>query len=161
MSPTAAPLEARFDKHLTPGDPDACWPWAGPLDRKGYGVIFHVGGQTGPNWSAHRAAWTLLVGPIPAGMHVLHTCDNPPCCNPAHLFLGTNDDNVADMVAKGRQRSGNTRTHCKRGHEFTPANTFTAKSGKRQCRACQRFRKRRARFSDTPIYSPQDPDQES
>ncbi len=51
---------------------------------------------------AHRVAWVVWRGPIPDGLWVLHTCDNPPCCNPAHLFLGTRADNIADMVAKGR-----------------------------------------------------------
>jgi hypothetical protein len=56
----------------------------------------------GSVWKAHRVAWTLANGPIPAGMHVLHTCDNPPCCNPGHLWLGTQADNMADMARKGR-----------------------------------------------------------
>lgn len=54
-------------------------------------------------WRANRAAWVLVNGPIPDGMLVCHHCDNPPCCNPAHLFLGTNSDNIADRDAKGRQ----------------------------------------------------------
>ena len=54
---------------------------------------------------AHRYVWTVVNGPIPDGLHVLHTCDNPPCINIAHLWLGTNADNVADRTAKGRSRS--------------------------------------------------------
>jgi hypothetical protein len=53
---------------------------------------------------SHRAAWKLTHGPIPDGLQVLHRCDNPPCCNPAHLFLGTQQDNIADMHKKGRYR---------------------------------------------------------
>lgn len=53
---------------------------------------------------AHRQTWVFTHGQIPHGLHVLHRCDNPPCCNPAHLFLGTNLDNIADRVRKGRSR---------------------------------------------------------
>lgn len=53
--------------------------------------------------AAHRVSWVLNIGPIPPGQDVLHQCDNPPCVNPSHLFLGTNRDNIADKMAKGRQ----------------------------------------------------------
>lgn len=75
-----------------------CWEWQGYRSRKGYGEI-KVDGRME---KAHRQAFLLRRGPIPQGMHVLHRCDNPPCVNPDHLFLGTNDDNVADRTAKGR-----------------------------------------------------------
>lgn len=76
----------------------ACWPWTASVDRKGYGRINLDGTQTG----AHRVAWMLTNGAIPGGQWVLHKCDNPPCCNPAHLFLGDHAANMADMRAKGR-----------------------------------------------------------
>nr|WP_306806016.1 HNH endonuclease [Caballeronia sp. BR00000012568055] len=79
-----------------------CWLWTGPPrdDRRNqqYGVVR----VNGPQIGAHRAAWLLYRGDIPGGLHVLHRCDNPACINPAHLFLGTNLDNVADRVRKGR-----------------------------------------------------------
>ena len=75
-----------------------CWLWTAAKNKKGYG-IFGLGKQTD---KAHRIAWRLIVGPIPAGLFVLHKCDVPNCVNPAHLFLGTNLDNVKDMIAKGR-----------------------------------------------------------
>lgn len=84
----------------------ACWPWTDLRRmRKGYGS-FETNGTT---IGAHRYAWELTNGPIPDGLWVLHRCDNPPCCNPSHLFLGTNSDNVADRKAKGRTKNGKRR----------------------------------------------------
>lgn len=79
-----------------------CLLWTGCLNRYGYGQI-SVGGK---KTLAHRLAWLTENGPVPAGLHVLHRCDVPACINPAHLFLGTNADNMADKVAKGRSSSG-------------------------------------------------------
>lgn len=79
-----------------------CWVWTGTSLDAGYGRI----GWRGEKVIASRLAYELTVGPIPDGMWVLHRCDNPPCVNPEHLFLGTRQDNIDDMVAKGRQRSG-------------------------------------------------------
>ncbi len=80
-----------------------CWPWMGAHNPRGYGN-FAIGDMT---VRASRMAWELSFGPIPDGLWVLHTCDNPPCCNPAHLFLGTHAANMADMKAKGRAPGGN------------------------------------------------------
>jgi hypothetical protein len=75
-----------------------CWEWTGHLHKKGYGW-FKLDGK----WqSTHRISWKLSNGEIPKGMSILHKCDNRACCNQAHLFLGTQVDNMADMVAKGR-----------------------------------------------------------
>ncbi len=74
-----------------------CWNWAGAL-VEGYGQIDGIG--------AHRVSWEIHFGAIPEGQWVLHRCDNPRCCNPAHLFLGTSKENVADMVAKSRHSRG-------------------------------------------------------
>ena len=92
---------------------------------------------------AHRAAWVDANGPISEGMCVLHRCDNPPCVNVDHLFLGTQADNIADMVAKGRYISYwavNPPTKCPRGHPYTAENTNRYKDGKRRCRTCNRER---------------------
>jgi hypothetical protein len=86
----------RFKRFFDRGDPDTCWEWKGGRHSKGYGQFGN------PTDKAHRVAWEFYRGPIPDGIHVLHACDNPPCVNPNHLFLGTNLDNVKDKMAKGR-----------------------------------------------------------
>lgn len=75
-----------------------CWEWTAAKNEKGYGV-FGVGKETD---KASRLAYKLTKGPIPRGLFVLHSCDNPGCVNPDHLWLGTNLDNVKDMIKKGR-----------------------------------------------------------
>jgi hypothetical protein len=80
---------------------DRCWPWGGARSN-GYGYVSWRG-RVQP---AHRIAWQLTAGPIPAGVYVCHHCDQPACCNPAHLFLGTQTDNMRDCAAKGRTTKG-------------------------------------------------------
>lgn len=79
---------------------NGCWAWTGAVNGRGYGIMSATAiGE----YFTHRVAWTLWHGrAVPADMHVCHHCDNPPCCNPEHLFLGSTRDNNADKIAKGR-----------------------------------------------------------
>lgn len=80
-----------------------CWLWTSYINPCGYGQFQETSYRSE---RSHRVAWRIVNGPIPDGMFVLHRCDVRRCVNPAHLFLGTNDDNMADKVAKGRQARG-------------------------------------------------------
>lgn len=129
-----------FWTHVAIGQPEECWPWDRAKTGAGYGMLR----LDGTNRYAHRTAYELVRGPIPRGAHILHSCDNPPCCNPAHLSIGSRSDNMRDCVAKGRQNHpSSAKTHCKRGHEFTTENTFYAVDGSRQCLECRRARGRK------------------
>lgn len=82
-----------------------CWFWELYVDPKGYGRMVNAEGRS---VTTHRESYRLFLGPIPAGLWVLHKCDQPGCVNPAHLFLGTHQDNMDDMHAKGRFIAGKT-----------------------------------------------------
>lgn len=141
-----APVEERFWSYVLKL-PNGCWEWQGGKVRYGYGG-FHD--ENHRLRFAHRYSWEMHNGPIPKGLFVCHTCDNPPCINPAHLFIGTPKDNTQDMIRKGRSAQGQylrDRTHCVRGHEFTASNTRLSREGKRVCRECEHLRWQRRKES--------------
>lgn len=100
----APSLFDRFWSKVSRGGDGECWNWTAAVRNKkeGYGA-FWLNGRHQP---ASKVAWILTKGEVPAGKVVCHTCDNPPCCNPNHLFVGTRPENDADRVAKGRQCRG-------------------------------------------------------
>jgi hypothetical protein len=118
-----------------------CWVWTRYRNaRGGYGRI-SVGGRLA---TTHRSAYELLVGPIPEGMTLDHLCRNTACFNPDHLEIVT----VAENIRRGTQGwNMRIRTHCPRGHEYTPETTWIGNKNDRHCRACARekARERRAR----------------
>jgi hypothetical protein len=106
---------ARFvSKVDTSGGQNACHEWTGLRHTNGYGLL-SIGTQKQRNLTllAHRFAWELAHGSIPEGAHVLHRCDNPPCCNAAHLFLGNQQANNADRDSKDRVRHGERHRNAK------------------------------------------------
>lgn len=133
--------------------PDDCWEWTGYRMKFGYGR-FPLGHRPSRrNVLAHRAVWVLTYGGIPDGLDVCHDCDNPPCCNTRHLFLGTHRDNMIDRENKGRTRGiipglggqlNAAKTHCKWGHPLSGANVHVSAAGSRRCVTCERDYSRRA-----------------
>lgn len=130
LPPTTAAerLAARLERRST-----GCLEWTGHSNEKGYGQISFEGRLV----MTHRLAWELANGPIPDGLLVRHfACDNPPCCEPTHLRLGTFTDNTADMTSQGRG-SNQQKTHCPAGHRYDQNNTYVNPRGYRLCRTCR------------------------
>ena len=94
-------MTRRFLAKIDFAGPDDCWEWTGARHPFGHGRL-RAGTRSDPVLIAHRVAWMYWVGPIPDGMQIRHTCDNAPCCNPAHLLIGAQADNVRDMVQRRR-----------------------------------------------------------
>ena len=116
------------------GQPNGCLEWQGPATDGGYGRI----SVNGRNTLAHRLAWSLANDrPVPDGKMILHSCDNPPCCLPSHLRVGTSKDNNAEREAKGHGHQANI-THCPQNHPYDESNTLVRPNGQRMCRTCNR-----------------------
>lgn len=123
------PVELFWSK--VEAQPDGCWLWCAGLNHEGYGK-FSTGGRT---YAAHRFSYEQVTGLIPSGLEIDHLCRTRRCVNPAHLEAVTKRENVRRaMAARGWV------THCKRGHEFTPENTYVRKNGTRFCNRCRTIR---------------------
>jgi hypothetical protein len=101
LSPITEKAQARFWKKVQRRRSDECWPWLGALTSKGYGYCFPYGADGG-QYRSHRVAFFIVTGVDPGELGGNHSCDNPPCCNPAHTIPSTQTMNLANMRAKGR-----------------------------------------------------------
>lgn len=119
-------LTRRYVKKLENG----CWDWTGCTNAEGYGSVTYQWRA----WLAHRIFYTELKKPIQKGYDLHHKCGNRTCVNPDHL---------AECLPRQHPDSQAMKTHCKRGHEFTPENTAIYKRGSRQCRSCRRIKRER------------------
>lgn len=131
----------RFCAKVKFGDtPDDCWLWDGSL-LNGYGQ-FYVGGGTGKQCGAHRAAYELFVGPIPDGYHIDHLCQTRDCVHPDHLEAVTPRENI--LRGTGAIAQNARKTHCPQGHPYDEENTMRINNGRsRRCRICYMDSQRR------------------
>lgn len=141
-------VKIRLEKYRNIDPITNCWEWTKAKDKDGYGLIT----INSVVRRVHRVSFEEFNGPIPNGLSVLHSCDNPPCFNPSHLEAGTSQKNRQDAFARGRitaeamkewfkkrtARRHAAQTHCKHGHEFNEKNTRW-KGTARSCRECDRI----------------------
>lgn len=137
-----APLERLLQERIRVTE-TGCWEWLRSRTPEGYGRWVVDGRER----KAHRVAYELYVGSIPDGLELDHVCRNCACCNPAHLEPVTHRENLLRGNSPSAQAA--RKTHCSNGHEFDDANTRIGRSGRRECRACERERSRRKRAAAT------------
>lgn len=129
MSRVALSASQKFEKFAVQGNDDECWEWNGYKNPGGYALIRF----SKYNIRAHRYAFETYIGPIPEGLVLDHICRNRGCVNPHHVRPMTR---VENMLIGTRSNQNKGKTHCIRGHEFTPENTIVS-NGKRGCRICK------------------------
>lgn len=127
----------RFWDRLGPPTRNGCREWQGPPGPNGYGLVQGSVRYQGYSFLAHRVAWALANEEEPGDRIVRHSCDNPPCCEPSHLLIGTHADNTADMIERGRARSG------AKGRLGTAANAARYTQAQRDAAIAMRYRERR------------------
>lgn len=128
--PLVVPESARFWAFVDKSE--KCWTWQGHRTASGYGTFSREGRRTE---YAHRYAYMEAKGPIPDGLHLDHLCRNTPCVRPSHLEAVTPRENT--LRGDGPTSKNARKTHCIRGHEFTPDNTYT-RGSRRECQECRR-----------------------
>lgn len=136
-------LSERFWEKVDKRGSDDCWEWTAYRNPRGYGY-FHRNGHPVP---AHRLSYELCNGPIPEGMFVCHKCDNPPCVNPNHLWLGTNADNTNDRNRKGRNPVGGHHHAAKLTESQVIEIRQRASSGEKQYELAREFKVARSLIS--------------
>jgi hypothetical protein len=142
--------EARFWSKVDKRGPDECWPWTTGQLQDGYGAFAYTDAAGRCiRLGAHRwLAGHLRASHLGPGEEACHHCDNPPCCNPDHIYIGDHAQNMADREARGRGWQQQV-THCPQGHEYTPENTLYRSDGRRKCRQCGRDAARRRQAAMT------------
>lgn len=156
--------QVRFWSKVAVSDQDSCWLWKASTDGRGYGSFYF----NGRSMKAHRFAWmTLHNKPFPHGLSGCHSCDNPSCVNPHHVWPGTQKENALDALRKGRLclpavrflgAYNRLKTHCRNGHEYSPENVRLKPTGERVCRAChkkhKKANKKKARLAKQALALP-------
>lgn len=113
-----------------------CWEWQAARDKDGYGMIRHDDGTGYKFWKVHRVSYEFFVGKIPEGLTIDHLCRNHPCVNPLHLEAVTGRENTMRGISFAAINA--RKTHCSRGHEYSPENTRIRSDGARDCWICYR-----------------------